>query len=237
MHDDCIYVFGGGDGPHYYNHLYKFDTASLIWSSPTTSGPCPSPRRAHVSVVWRGNMYIFGGGDGIHALNDTYSYDIQNKTWQLMETTGPKPEPRGYHSGTLVGEKLVVYGGSDGHTCFGDVYLLDLPSNSWHRVKLDPQVPRLSHAPVCVGSYLFVTGGHDGSHYCNDLLMLNFVTMLGKFAGYMGTPQLHEAITPWYYMTAGCLSLVDMMASTFSTMFLFLISAPTLIFPRSPTLL
>ena len=28
-----------------------------------------------------------------------------------------------------------------------------------------------------MGSYLFVIGGHDGSEYCNDVLLLNLVTM------------------------------------------------------------
>lgn len=121
-----IYLFGGGDGPVYYNHLYVLDVPSMIWSRPQTTGPIPSPRRAHISVIWHDKMYIFGGGDGVHALNDVYQLDLKTNEWSILEVTGALPEPRGYHTGNLVGDKLVIYGGSDGHTCFGDVHLLDL---------------------------------------------------------------------------------------------------------------
>ena len=98
----------------------------MTWSRLQATGPTPSPRRAHVSVIWRNHLYIFGGGDGIHALNDVYSLNLKENIWSLVETKGAKPTSRGYHTGTLVGDKFVIYGGSDGHTCFGDVHLLDL---------------------------------------------------------------------------------------------------------------
>lgn len=147
---------------------------TFTWMRLHPSGQAPSPRRAHVSVIWKQQLYIFGGGDGVRALNDVHVYDIKSNTWSAVETYGVKPERRGYHTGTLVGDRLVIYGGSDGHTCFGDVHVLDLASHHWYPVAVEPPVSRLSHASVCVGSYLFVTGGHDGSRYCNELLMLNF---------------------------------------------------------------
>lgn len=168
-----LYLFGGGDGQKYHNHLYVLDTHTMIWSRPKTSGDPPSERRAHVTVFWQLSMYVFGGGDGTRALNDVYRLDIKTKVWSVVPTQGNKPDPRGYHSGTLVDDKLVIFGGSDGKECFGGIHVLDLETSVWSQVELDNQVPRLSHSAICIGSFLFVIAGHDGEQYCNDLSMLN----------------------------------------------------------------
>lgn len=171
-----LYLFGGGDGQKYHNHLYILDTHTMIWSRPKTTGQKPSERRAHVTVLWQHAIYVFGGGDGTKALNDVHRLDLKTKEWTAIDTKGGKPACRGYHTGSLVGSKLVIFGGSDGKECFGGIHVLDLETNVWHPIQLDEQLPRLSHSAICVGSFLFVVAGHDGSQYRNDLLMLN----LGK---------------------------------------------------------
>jgi len=173
-------VFGGGEGPVYYNDLYVLDTESFTWSIPTMSGDCPSARRAHSTFVWNDKLYVFGGGDGVHALSDLFALDLMdpsNLRWQNVSPTGQIPVPRGYHTANLVGDKLVVFGGSDGHECFSDVHVCDLTKNTWYAMELDRSIPRLSHTSTRVGSYLFVMGGHDGKQYSSDVLLLNLVTM------------------------------------------------------------
>ncbi|CAM0142355.1 unnamed protein product [Umbelopsis sp. WA50703] len=124
-----IFLFGGGEGPVYYNDLYVLDTESLTWSIPTIAGESPSARRAHSTFVWNDKLYVFGGGDGTHALSDLFALDLldqNNLRWNNLNAGGHVPVPRGYHTANLVGDKLVVFGGSDGHDCFSDVHVCDL---------------------------------------------------------------------------------------------------------------
>ncbi|CAG8666797.1 19843_t:CDS:2 [Dentiscutata erythropus] len=134
--DKRLFIFGGGDGPEYFNDLYVFDTDTLTWTKPKTTGNIPSRRRAHTTAYYNNCIYVFGGGDGVRALNDVYKLnisDMNNLVWEKLETTGRPPISRGYHTSNLVGNKLVVYGGSDGHECFDDVFMLDL--GKWKREK------------------------------------------------------------------------------------------------------
>ncbi|CEP15005.1 hypothetical protein [Parasitella parasitica] len=175
-----LYMFGGGDGPNYFNDLYVLNIDTLTWTKPKTEGEAPSPRRAHTTCIWNQKIIIVGGGDGARALADVHMLDVSDPTlpkWSLLHPEGTPPIARGYHTSNLVKDKLIVYGGSDGHECFGDVYVLDLASNRWYQIDLDRAVPRLAHSATQVGSYIFVVGGHDGSRYSSEVLLLNLVTM------------------------------------------------------------
>lgn len=175
-----LYVFGGGDGPNYFNDLYVLNIDTMVWTKPTIEGDPPSPRRAHTTCIWNQKIIIVGGGDGARALADVHTLDVsdtQNLKWEVLKPQGNPPIARGYHTSNLVKDKLIVYGGSDGHECFSDVHVLDLISNRWSQVDLDRAVPRLAHSATQVGSYVFVIGGHDGTRYSNEVLLLNLVTM------------------------------------------------------------
>ncbi|KAI8366057.1 uncharacterized protein BYT42DRAFT_595979 [Radiomyces spectabilis] len=175
-----LYVFGGGDGPNYFNDLYILNTETLTWSKPPVEGLPPSPRRAHTTCLWNDKIIVVGGGDGARALADVHMLDLSDPKklrWSELHPSGTPPIARGYHTSNLVKNKLVVYGGSDGHECFSDVHILDLATERWTQVDLDRVVPRLAHTATQVGSYVFAIGGHDGSRYSNDVLLLNLVTM------------------------------------------------------------
>lgn len=150
--DRKIYVFGGGEGPTYYNDLFILDTGMAIqtflpnnkltllelvshrWVKPNIPPPHPLPRRAHTAVLYRDTIYVFGGGNGHRALNDVWALDVSvspdKLRWEQIPTHGTKPGARGYHTANLVGEVMVVLGGSDGRECFSDVWVLDLGGSS-----------------------------------------------------------------------------------------------------------
>jgi hypothetical protein len=124
-----LYVFGGGDGPNYFNDLYVLSIDTLIWSKPKTEGEAPSPRRAHTTCIWNQKIIVVGGGDGARALADVHTLDVSDPhslKWTWIRPLGSPPIARGYHTSNLVKDKLIVYGGSDGHECFSDVHILDL---------------------------------------------------------------------------------------------------------------
>ena len=185
-----LVIFGGGDGPAYYNDVYVLDTINFRWSKPRIlSDRLPSKRRAHTACLYKSGIYVFGGGDGIRALNDIWrldASDMNKMTWKMINgpsstsTSGKdvsKPKARGYHTANMVGSKLIIFGGSDGGECFNDVWVYDVDTNIWRAVNIPVAYRRLSHTATVVGSYLFVIGGHDGKEYSNDLLLLNLVTM------------------------------------------------------------
>ncbi|KAG0361894.1 hypothetical protein BGZ54_008886 [Gamsiella multidivaricata] len=183
-----LYVFGGGDGPHYFNELYMLDTDTLTWTNPQTTGDKPCRRRAHTTCVYNNCIYVFGGGDGVQALNDTFKLDLTEMRWSEIRTTGQVPIARGYHTSNLIKSQFIVYGGSDGHECFPDVHVLDLDTQEWVKIDINRALPRLSHTATQVGSYLFVIGGHDGSRYSCDVVMLNLVTWSWETRKIYGIP-------------------------------------------------
>jgi N-acetylneuraminic acid mutarotase len=188
-----LVIFGGGDGPAYYNDVYVLDTVNYRWHKPRIIGEqVPSARRAHTACLYKNGIYVFGGGDGVRALNDIWRLDVSdmNKmSWRLVSEPDKglsgssdgdrlnKPKARGYHTANMVGSKLIIYGGSDGGECFNDVWVYDVEAQLWKSVQIPVPFPRLSHTSTLVGSYLFIIGGHDGSEYSDDVLLLNLVTM------------------------------------------------------------
>lgn len=194
-----LVVFGGGDGPAYYNDVYVLDTVNFRWSKPKVGGDRqPSKRRAHTACLYRNGIYIFGGGDGVRALNDVWRLDVAdtNKmSWKLISAPSSsvvedksKPKARGYHTANMVGSKLIIFGGSDGGECFRDVWVFDVETLQFSHVHIPLSYPRLSHTATIVGSYLFVIGGHDGVEYSNEVLLLNLVTMVWDKRKIYGEP-------------------------------------------------
>lgn len=136
--DRRIFLFGGGEGPAYYNHLFVLDSVLRSWTKVTYPPDQPQPiaRRAHVTWHYRGKVYLFGGGNGAKALNDLWTLDVSlpydKMGWEAVEVKGTKPRPRGYHTANLVGDSVVVIGGSDGSECFEDVWVLSLGARRLH---------------------------------------------------------------------------------------------------------
>lgn len=128
--DRKIVVFGGGQGPTYYNAVYVLDTITRRWTRPKFDTAIPAPRRAHTAVLYRDKIWVFGGGNGVQALNDLWTLDvsvpIDKMKWEEIETQGKKPTCRGYHTANLVGDVMIVLGGSDGKECFSDIWCLNL---------------------------------------------------------------------------------------------------------------
>jgi len=193
-----IVIFGGGDGPAYYNDVYVLDTINFRYKKPKVSSSQPSKRRAHTACAYKNGIYVFGGGDGVRALNDIWRLDVSDLnrlSWKLISpASSPKnkdvarPTARGYHTANMVGSKLIIFGGSDGVECFRDVWIFDVDTLIWKVVDIKLSFPRLSHTATVVGSYLFVIGGHDGVEYSNDVLLLNLVTMQWDKRKVLGSP-------------------------------------------------
>ncbi|KAJ9079797.1 hypothetical protein DSO57_1031799 [Entomophthora muscae] len=73
---DKIVIFGGCNTQACYNDVYVFDTDTMYWSRPQTTGTPPSPRRAHSATLVSGlGIIVFGGGNSSSYYNDLHILD------------------------------------------------------------------------------------------------------------------------------------------------------------------
>lgn len=98
MQERKIYVFGGWDAPVCFNDLYMLDLGLMEFSAVKTSGPAPSPRSWHGSVVLSDTHFLIHGGyNGTKALTDAFIFDIDTSSW--TEVAFPELSlPRAGHS-------------------------------------------------------------------------------------------------------------------------------------------
>ena len=105
--DGHLLLFGGGDGPSYFNDIYLLSLRTHTWCKPSllgkATGQIPPPRRAHAAVYYEKKKWLvlFGGGNGSRALNDTWVLECKywnekGLNWRKVETRGKKPKLRGY---------------------------------------------------------------------------------------------------------------------------------------------
>jgi len=56
-----LFVFGGWNGQEFFNDVFVLDLEIMAWTQPATSGPAPSPRKGHCSILIGTNLVIHGG--------------------------------------------------------------------------------------------------------------------------------------------------------------------------------
>lgn len=161
--DRKIVVFGGGEGPVYYDTTYILDTTTRRWYAPAfpaqsqpqknaskqqSSNPPPAPdpvhpapRRAHTAVLYMGKIYIFGGGNGLTALNDLWVLDVSRLDTSM----------RSGSSGSGLKWSLIETSG-------------------------DPPAPRGYHTANLIGNVMVIVGGSDGKECFSDVWCLNLGT-------------------------------------------------------------
>lgn len=59
---DCLYVYGGSDGPYYYSSLHKLDTKTSVWSLLASDGPI---RMVGGRMIEHNNNLLLFGGYGV----------------------------------------------------------------------------------------------------------------------------------------------------------------------------
>ena len=56
-----MFSFGGWNGDDFFNDVHVLDLEIMAWSKPNCTGPAPSPRKGHCSLLIGTNMVIHGG--------------------------------------------------------------------------------------------------------------------------------------------------------------------------------
>jgi host cell factor len=196
MIDKNVYLFGGLQNesqdpkeniPKYLNDLYILDTNEMAWSSPSITGPSPSPRESHTCVAYKNKdgsqprLFIYGGMCG-YRLGDLWILNINRLEWIKASVNGLAPLPRSLHSATVIRDKMFVFGGwvplileenklnsttEKEWKCTNSLAILNLQTLSWETQAIEvfeDNLPRAraGHSAVSINNRLYIWSGRDG---------------------------------------------------------------------------
>ncbi|KAG9462501.1 hypothetical protein GDO78_013993 [Eleutherodactylus coqui] len=111
---DKFYAFGGGEKgaePAADNKLHVFDTISLTWMQPVTSGDPPKPRHGHTITAVGSKLFIHGGMADSSFFSDMSCIDTDTMTWEQLRTKGEPPPPCAAHSSVCWKNFIYIFGG------------------------------------------------------------------------------------------------------------------------------
>jgi len=178
-----LFFIGGCNLDDKFSRLLVFDTETMFWCRPETTGSdLLSPHRAHSSTLVGDDIFVFGGGNGPDYFGTLYVLNTKTMTWSQPETKGSPPGPRRAHTATLVGRKIYVFGGGDGIKALNEVYTLDTESMTWSECKAsakegDIPKPRGYHSATLIeGDKILSLGGSDGKECFCDLFVFDTAT-------------------------------------------------------------
>jgi len=221
VHDNWIYIVGGGNGPNGHNLLRSVERARI--QADGTLGPWIAeanmmnmPRRCSKVVATAQGLYSFGGFGG--ALLDTvehafFSADGTLGPWQLEPVTLTMPR---YVGGVkAIGSDAYAIGGHD------QVRGVGLTSVEWARVnvagafeKWAPtsalQTARYGLSTASHNGVLYALGGITGAEYV-DSIERSARTASGELSAWSSTTPLQQALASfstvvhqdWMYVISG----------------------------------
>ncbi|CEI92921.1 hypothetical protein RMCBS344292_07168 [Rhizopus microsporus] len=165
-HNGKMYVWGGQHQGQYLNDLLIFSLkdypAKAEWEFVPSTGPAPSPRAGHISVVYDNKLYIFGGINASHLYNDIWCLDLVTRVWSQVEAVGYIPAPRESCAAALVDDTIYIFGGRglNGFT-LGDLYAFRIKSRRWYTFQNmgSPPSARYGATLTLNQNKIFVFGG------------------------------------------------------------------------------
>ena len=173
---NTIAIFGGQDTVTQYNDLFLLDPDTGTWSTPSVSGPVPSPRVKHSATPIDASRVFFFGGFNTkeRVLADAFMLELGDGgtvTWVQMAPEPPVGSksiaPRAQHAAasTQDGRYVYIHGGYDGTKCLSDFWLLDLQTQMLRSLTVETPAPetRSRHTLHMIGDLLHMFAGYDGS--------------------------------------------------------------------------
>eukprot|EP00727_Mastigamoeba_balamuthi_P010688 m51a1_g6241 hypothetical protein (695) ;mRNA; f:10946-14108 len=121
-----LLVFGGRAGNQYFNDLFMFDTATLVWTRVDHRGAVPPEVAYPTATVVNDKLLLFGGMDGRVCFGSLHCLSLSTMTWEKVVAEGEAPSARHKHASCSFGQCSLVVGGM-GYPplSFGDAYVLD----------------------------------------------------------------------------------------------------------------
>eukprot|EP00741_Cyanophora_paradoxa_P014918 tig00020830_g14392.t1 len=165
-----IFLFGGWDGQgKMYGQLFIFNTDTMTWREPMTTGSPPEPRYAHSATLVGKKLYIIGGTDdpeieeGLNVFSEIHVLDTETMAWSRVASTGEAPQNAIWHTVNVVGTKLLAFGGGPYGSKKKSIGLniLDTETMTWSVPKTYGVAPikRFGHTTTLVGARILMFGG------------------------------------------------------------------------------
>lgn len=181
LYNGCIYVFGGHNGQHMCNDLFKYDISRDLWTHEDNNGNPPTPRYFHSAAVLEHSMYIFGGQDSgrPHYVNDLFRYDFDTCTWTNINGISP-PSARHNHLAVAVNHMMYIIGGHNGTSgvCYNDIHIYNPLANAWSIVRASGRPPAAVHGAsyVIIANDIYVVFGRSYNTVHSNIYCYNIET-------------------------------------------------------------
>ncbi|KAF7430634.1 hypothetical protein PC9H_006343 [Pleurotus ostreatus] len=164
--DNVAWLFGGCDDKDCWKDIYLFDTETMQWSHPDTTGDTPPPCRAHTATLVDRKLFIFGGGQGPTYYNTTFILDVNTRRWSKL------PMPKVKNSSNLA----IKSGKEDSST--NEVSKDGSKTNngvddSSEELEYRVPAPRRAHTAVFFAGRVWIFGGGNGMTALNDVWTLD----------------------------------------------------------------
>lgn len=192
--DRKLFIFGGGQGPTYYNTTFILDVNTRRWSKL----PMPKVKSSSTLAIKSGkedsstNEVSKDGSKTNNGVDDS-SEELEYRV----------PAPRRAHTAVFFAGRVWIFGGGNGMTALNDVWTLDVArggdgndgggnssstkgsatassSSSYSHLRWEEvqtvgrkPTPRGYHTANLVGDVMVVVGGSDGKECFSDIWCLN----------------------------------------------------------------
>lgn len=179
MHENSMYVFGGGSSSDTtFNDLWRFDLSDMRWERPLSMGSYPSPKGSASMVYWNQQLVLFGGWryPSLHPpyqpwclFDELHYYDLAAHRW-TVRTSFPSPPPMAGHSASVHRNRMVVFGGyqiAEGvNNNSNETWCLDLHEFKWTTPRITGNTkppPRYGQFQIELDDdHLLIVGGCGG---------------------------------------------------------------------------
>ncbi len=160
-----VYLFGGTDGPNFFNNLWVYDISASSWSQVVQiSTPIARAAAEIVYLALQDRVLLFGGHSGSSHLGDLWHFNPATAEWTQISQGVTRPVARRYF-GFVYNEKIrkpVLLGGERATTpnISNDLWIYDFKDNVWTTASPFNQPPaaRYGHSMSWPG-YVFLFGG------------------------------------------------------------------------------
>jgi hypothetical protein len=187
-----MYIYGGNrtEGGKYmiFDDLHVFDTDTLTWSQPKTTGDQPGPRVAHKMVAVGRKLYLFGGGiwepqkDWIERTKKIHILDTDTMVWSCAKTTGDEKVRVSSFTVPLVFSHFIFFFGGqsiqDGNEV-DDLISFDTVSHTWTQhtpvPHKDNPKPRSVGTLNFIGEHAWLFAGSDSNELSSSVHRLSHI--------------------------------------------------------------
>jgi len=195
-----MFVFGGWNGRDFFNDLHILDLELMAWMRPTTTGPEPTPRQGHCSILIGSNLIIHGGyqhkedslkkaglaqGSVLKSSfqNDIKVLDTETFIWSRLRISGTPPISRYGHTLNISASDIIMFGGwtcrHEGTAENCDYFMIwNTDTMQWKQGKSigTPPTTRYGHSSTAIGPHLLIFGGWEFSKAQNEIIVLREFT-------------------------------------------------------------